>query len=268
MYTVKYDKDLLKDLARAKEYMGSHWMMQNNRNDNASRLIYETATFDGLLDKLDRGHYSEEERNYVIHRWFNLQTSTICEELFIEHGATRATAEENKYGHTDIFVGEIPLDVKLTVYPRGRNPGNRRSKLERRTDRDELIRWMYANQSKGYRHSYNNRLFIVCMGDSVDERNGMKLDFHQIDSKIKILMEHWIRFPEDMNSILLDEDDAPKAPVYAEVIPVYPSSSRYFTGSNPCPRCGSTLKLALARNATYRDNIILRCPSCSYYTDV
>ncbi len=88
----------------------------------------------------------------------------FTEGLFVKYGAQK---EKQLYNHDiDIYINEIPYDVKLTVYPAKLKRSGEILNLHNRDDKNTLIRWMYANQSQEGRKHLKNRMFIVCNGEN------------------------------------------------------------------------------------------------------
>ena len=103
------------DLKRCADMMSSKWSIQNKDMDNVTKFIYNSETLNDCLSEANTKKLSDEARNYALHRWFNFKTSIYCEELFCDYGDIH---DEDQYNHdVDIYINNIPFDVKLTVYP-------------------------------------------------------------------------------------------------------------------------------------------------------
>lgn len=169
------------ELKKALKYMSADWRMQNNFSDYKSNFIYNAETVQECVEKAKINNVDLE---YVLHRWYNHKTSTQCERIFVEYGAKKEEDIKNK--DIDIYINNEPFDVKLTVYPNKlkQHPYN----LRNRVGKNQMIQWMYANQSQQQRKHLKNRLFIVCDGINQYDSLCLKSDFEQIRVKIREYM--------------------------------------------------------------------------------
>lgn len=178
------------DLKQAIPYLEKHWKMQDNRNDNLTdTIVYRAKTFDELLylyNKDPRGNF-----NYLVHRWYNKRTSDMAENIFCSYNI--AEKEKNfKHKTIDFYLMDTPFDLKVSSFPKrfGKQRTNYRSDREYRND---LIRWLYENQSKQRRNHEENRLFIVCKhntGLNSRENLFLKMDFEQIHKKVNNFLQY------------------------------------------------------------------------------
>ncbi len=157
--------------------------MQNNSYDKASNFIYQMKSLNECLREIERRNVNRE---YALHRWYNYMTSIQCEYIFCEYGAVHDT---NKYNHNvDIYIDDIPFDVKLTVYPA--KLSSRPYDLTTRDGKNEMIRWYYANQSQQNRKQMLNRLYVVCDASSPYENMVMKSNFDLMRRRIADFMQN------------------------------------------------------------------------------
>lgn len=170
------------DLQRVMLMIQDGWQMQNNVYDKNSNFIYKMKTLDDCLREIDR---LKVDKNYALHRWYNYMTSKYCEEIFCDCGAVK---ESNIYNHDiDIYINNIPFDVKLTVYPAKLR--NRPYDLSTRSGKNCMIGWYYSNQSQESRKQLLNRLYVVCDGRTSHDNMVMKSNFTLMREKIKEYME-------------------------------------------------------------------------------
>ena len=202
------DANLLKELKTALNYLDIDWNMQNNYYDIRSNFIYSVRTVDECIKKADEFGIN---RNYALHRWFNFITSIECQNIFVEFGAKQE--ENKKHRKIDIYIDGVPFDVKLTVYPAklSDHPYN----LNTRAGKNDMIRWLDANQSQEQRKHLANRLFIVCDGSSRYESLCLKADFKQIREKISSFMDFCGKFGFNKLDIY---DNNNKFIVYSDII--------------------------------------------------
>lgn len=144
------------ELKKCLSLINNNWPYQNNLDDKKTNFIYKCNTVDEVIKYTT---YYKADLNYALHRWYNFQTSLQVENMFCSLGAIKET---NQFHHDiDIYINNIPFDVKLTVYPSKLNhlidPTNRDGK-------NQLITWYYNNQSQGSRKQIVNRLYVVVDG--------------------------------------------------------------------------------------------------------
>ncbi len=166
-----------KELKLALQYIEPYWRMQNNYQDYKSSFIYDAKTFEEVITL--SSEYGIDVK-YAIHRWYNFHTSLRCEYIFTEFGAVKDKNYKNK--EIDIYINDVPFDVKLTVYPMAlkEHPFN----LRKREGKNKMIEWFYIHQSQEGRMHMLNRLFIVCDGKTQKESLALKCDFDIIREKI------------------------------------------------------------------------------------
>ena len=177
------NKELEEELKKALSHMNPKWSMQNNFYDFNSNFIYIVKTYDEVV-RLSKARNINPE--YALHRWYNFNTSIYCEQLFVEYGAKKESDTKNK--EIDIYINNIPYDVKVSVYPKAL--ANHPYDLNTRDGKNEMIKWLYEHQSQQGRKHYKNRLFIICDGKDQEECLKLKSDFDQIKTKIKEFMDN------------------------------------------------------------------------------
>lgn len=256
-------------LSGAVEALSENWPRQTNRLDNATRFIYRINAYSELIKCAEMGRLSKESKQYALHRWYNNKTSKVCERIFVEYGARKATIEEDLH-HTDIFINGIPFDVKLSVFPQNSTVRKMHLDLKRRNDRNRLIEWFYSNQSSEQRNCFNNRIFVVCKGINSAENSKLKQSFDQMDVKIKAYMKYLAQTGYAFNDVKVHSSDGQERIVKSDIITINQESEnlkeRLWT--ERCPICNGRYQLMVARLATYSGNIIMKCPNCRGYTNV
>lgn len=171
------------DLKRCLNMISSDWKIQDNKNDMSTNFIYNAESLDECLDLIEK---NKVNKDYALHRWYNYYTSVQCEYLFCDYGAVH---EEDKKNHdVDIYINNIPFDVKLTVYPKALS--ERPFNLRQRTGKNQMIQWFYTHQSQGKRKQLLNRLYVVCDGNNSEENLRMKSDFELLRKYIRSFMNY------------------------------------------------------------------------------
>ena len=159
------------------KYMNDTWAFQKDYLDAQTKFIYTADTIDEIRQHSTTNNV---DFNYALHRWYNFNCAKIHEEFFILNGATKA---DDPYHKTiDFYLLDTPFDLKTTVFPKAIKDKSNYD-LNNRIGKNNLIMWMYENQSKEGRFHLENRLFIVC------SNMVKKSDFTQILRKIKSFIE-------------------------------------------------------------------------------
>lgn len=133
---------------------------QNDLFDNATNFIYKTNSFDELLIEIDLKFKTKNDYqdyfNYTLNRWYNFWSAQCIEQIFCSlPGVVPALDEKDRL--IDFSIYGATFDHKTSVFPK-----NFPYKIENaRKHTDELIKWLYKNQSQQKRKHLSNRLFIV-----------------------------------------------------------------------------------------------------------
>jgi len=133
---------------------------QQDEFDNQTNFIYKTESFEALLELIGGNFKNNPQfsdlKNYALNRWFNYWSAKGVESIFCEHENVKPHTDPfNKF--TDFYIENIPFDHKTTVFPKGFNKSVPYAILHK----NELIEWLYKNQSQQQRKHHKNRLFIV-----------------------------------------------------------------------------------------------------------
>lgn len=133
---------------------------QNDYFDNQTNFIYSISTFQELLkeiksrfnDNLDYKKYF----NYSLNRWYNFWSAYAVEKIFCSLPNIKPAADE-KDNLVDFIIQGFTFDHKTTVFPKKYEKPLKEAII----NTDDLIRWLYINQSQQKRMHLKNRLFIV-----------------------------------------------------------------------------------------------------------
>ena len=156
MDDVAIEKELIKRLKV--EY--SWGRKQVDEFDKQTNFIYKINSFDSLLLEIETKFKNNSQyndlKNYALNRWFNFWSAKAVESIFCKHDKVNPHPDSyNKF--TDFFINEIPFDHKTTVFPKG----FKKSVPYAIAHKNEIIEWLYKNQSQQQRKHFENRLFIV-----------------------------------------------------------------------------------------------------------
>lgn len=173
------------DLITAINLMSNKWVKQSNVLDRKTSFIYDIEDFESFSRVSNLLLSKSEDVDYALHRWVNLQISNYCEALFCKYGAIKVENKKDK--EKDIFIDNVPFDVKVTNYP---NTAYEKFDLKNIEDKNNLAIWFYNNQSQEGRKHLKNRLFVVCNGKDNDEKWKNRINLDLLENKIKNFMNN------------------------------------------------------------------------------
>ncbi|MBA3985021.1 MAG: hypothetical protein H0X63_00205 [Flavobacteriales bacterium] len=154
---------------------------QNDVWDKHTNFIYNTPLWEELqlviakqaeLHKLPK----EEIFYYAINRWYNFWSAIAVEQVFC-YSEYIFHAKNSKDRLIDFTIKGIPFDHKTSVFPRGFNKTYSFAK----ENKEELLYWLYKNQSNQQRQHFANRLFLI-----VYSKNG---EHWKLKAEIRLLKE-------------------------------------------------------------------------------
>ena len=138
------------------------WLQkQNDQWDAYTNFIYTTQNWEDLIKEIAAvvEQYilnKEEAFYYAINRWYNFWSSVAVEGVFCSLPQVIPT-KNNKDKLTDFSIQNIPFDHKTSVFPKGFGNDFAYAKA----NKEELLYWLYNNQSQQGRKHLANRLFII-----------------------------------------------------------------------------------------------------------
>lgn len=133
---------------------------QNDNFDKQTNFIYHTFLFDKLLKVIEQKFKTEKEYdlyfNYAINRWYNFWSAQAVEKIFCSLPNVKP-ALDSKDRLVDFTIQGEAFDHKTSIFPK-----NFPYKIDEAIKKtDELIKWLYKNQSQQQRKHLKNRLFVV-----------------------------------------------------------------------------------------------------------
>jgi len=172
------------DLERVERELKKRWSIpyrwgrkQNDDWDEKTNFIYKTYSFESLLKKSEQ--LNEDLKNYALNRWYNFWSAMAIEYIFTS--SPIVNANKNKYDKlVDFTIDNIPFDHKTSVFPKGFN----RTFKYAKEHKEELIYWLYQNQSQQGRKHLKNRLFVV-LYDENEEHWKLKAEIFFIKTEIE-----------------------------------------------------------------------------------
>jgi hypothetical protein len=133
---------------------------QNDNFDKQTNFIYHTFLFEDILKEIETRFKSKENYdsylNYTINRWYNFWSAQAVENIFCSLPNVNP-AIDSKDRLVDFTIQGAAFDHKTSIFPK-----NFPYKIDDAIKRtDELIKWLYKNQSQQQRKHLKNRLFVV-----------------------------------------------------------------------------------------------------------
>lgn len=198
------------DLARVEKELKKRWKFpykwgrkQNDDWDKKTNFIYKTYTFETLQKRLEG--FDNALVNYALNRWYNYWSAKAVEYIFASHNSVQAN--RNQYDKlVDFTINTIPFDHKTTVFPKG----FKQSFSYAVAHKNELIRWLYENQSQQGRKHHANRLFIVLYAQN-NEHWKLKANIQDLKTAIANYMRTFAQ--ENLTKLNFDNKT-----VYSDII--------------------------------------------------
>jgi len=164
---------LEKELKKRTKYQYNWGRKQSDSFDKKTNFIYRIDCFDKLTHKIETTFKNDSDfsflKNYTLNRWYNFWSAKAVENIFCENKIVQPHLN-SKDKFTDFYINSIPFDHKTTVFPKG----FKKSIPYAITHKEELIKWLYTNQSQQQRKHFKNRLFVVLVNFQ-DETEHWKL---------------------------------------------------------------------------------------------
>jgi hypothetical protein len=156
-----------KELKKRLSYPYKWGRKQNDHFDKHTNFIYRIPSFEEVLKEIENKFLSDKEHqniaNYALNRWYNFWSAQAVEKIFCSLPNVKpAIDEKDRLVDFTILpdgrqVDSVTFDHKTSIFPK-----NFLFPVDEAIKRtDELIKWLYKNQSQQQRKHLKNRLFIV-----------------------------------------------------------------------------------------------------------
>jgi hypothetical protein len=133
---------------------------QNDQFDKLTNFVYHIHFFDDVISEINRRFKDDREHqdisNYALNRWYNFWSAQAVEKIFCSLPNVKP-ALDSKDKLVDFTIDGVTFDHKTSIFPK--NFPYQIDQAIKKTD--ELINWLYKNQSQQQRKHLKNRLFIV-----------------------------------------------------------------------------------------------------------
>ncbi|MCW8804721.1 MAG: hypothetical protein OQK57_10000, partial [Ignavibacteriaceae bacterium] len=133
---------------------------QNDQFDKLTNFIYRISSFEEVLKEIGTRFRDDKEHqniaNYALNRWYNFWSARAVEKIFCSLPNVKPALDE-KDRLVDFTLDGITFDHKTSIFPK-----NFPYPIEEAMKKtNEVIIWLYKNQSQQQRMHLKNRLFIV-----------------------------------------------------------------------------------------------------------
>jgi hypothetical protein len=160
---------------------------QNDQFDKLTNFIYRTFSFDDVIKEINRIFKNDQDRknisNYALNRWYNFWSAQAVEKIFCSLPNVKP-ALDSKDRLVDFTIDGVTFDHKTSVFPK--NFPYPIKEAVKKTN--ELIKWLYKNQSQQQRKHLKNRLFVV-LYSHVGEHWKLKAEISWLKERIEKYME-------------------------------------------------------------------------------
>lgn len=190
-------ENIEKELKKRYQFPYKWFRKQNDQWDRFTQFIYQIPNWEALIRKIAIVAESQEVDKqqifqYAANRWYNFWSAQAVEQIFTEIDGIEPV-EEIKDSEKDFYLFGIPFDHKTSVFPQ---------QFEKTFEyalnhKNELIEWLYKNQSTQKRHHFKNRLFII-----VFDKNGEHWKLKAEISLLKKAIQKYVTLfkPEQLHS--------------------------------------------------------------------
>lgn len=160
---------------------------QNDYFDKLTNFVYKIPEFEIVLKEIDNRFNKDKEHknvaNYALNRWYNFWSAQAVEKIFCSLPNVKP-ALDGKDRLVDFTIDGVTFDHKTSIFPK--NFPHTIDESIKKTD--ELIKWLYKNQSQQQRKHLKNRLFIV-LYSSDGEHWKLKAEISWLKERIEKYMQ-------------------------------------------------------------------------------
>ncbi len=160
---------------------------QNDQFDKLTNFIYRNFLFDDVIKEINRRFKNDQDRknisNYALNRWYNFWSAQAVEKIFCSLPNVKP-ALDSKDRLVDFTINGVTFDHKTSVFPKN-FPYPVKDAVKKT---DELIKWLYKNQSQQQRKHLKNRLFVVLYSPG-GEHWKLKAEISWLKERIEKYME-------------------------------------------------------------------------------
>jgi hypothetical protein len=182
IHLVQIEKELKKRLS----YPYKWGRKQTDQFDMLTNFVYRISSFEEVLKEIENRFSNDKEHqniaNYALNRWYNFWSAQAVESIFCSLPNVKPALDE-KDRLVDFSIDGVTFDHKTSIFPK-----NFPYPIEEAVKKtNELIIWLYKNQSQQQRKHLKNRLFIV-LHSSDGEHWKLKAEISWLKERIEKYM--------------------------------------------------------------------------------
>ena len=194
--------DIEKELTKRLSYPYKWGRKQNDEFDRLTNFIYRISSFDDVLKEIENKFKKDKDHkniaNYSLNRWYNFWSAQAVEKIFCSLPNVKPALDE-KDRLVDFSIDGVTFDHKTSIFPKN-FPYTIEDSIKKT---NELIIWLYKNQSQQQRKHFKNRLFIV-LYSSDGEHWKLKSEIAWLKERIEKYMRgfnphYLLKFPFEKN---------------------------------------------------------------------
>lgn len=201
---LKYDIfHIEKQLQQRLSYAYNWGQKQNDEWDQYTNFIYNIPNWQAVVEAMRatlevHPLNKRDFFNYAANRWFNFWSAMAIEQIFSElENVTPSHNHKNRL--VDFSLNGIDFDHKTSVYPKG----FWQTLFYAQKHEEELLQWLYKNQSQQQRKHLENRLFLIVHAAD-GEHWKLKAEITWLKTKVENYVKHFS--PSQLKQLPLEED--------------------------------------------------------------
>ena len=183
------NQDLIQIESELKKRLGYPYKWgrkQNDQFDKLTNFVYRISSFEEVLKEIEIRFRKDKEHknisNYALNRWYNFWSAQAVEKIFCSLPNVKP-ALDSKDRLVDFAIDGVTFDHKTSIFPKN-FPYTIEESIKKT---DELIKWLYKNQSQQQRKHLKNRLFVV-LYSSTGENWKLKAEISWLKERIEKYM--------------------------------------------------------------------------------
>jgi len=205
------DSDLIlieQELKKRLAYPYKWGRKQNDQFDKLTNFVYRISLFEEVLKEIELRFRKDKEHqniaNYALNRWYNFWSAQAVEKIFCFLPNVKP-ALDSKDRLVDFTIDGVTFDHKTSIFPK-----NFPFKIDEAIkNTNELIIWLYKNQSQQQRKHLKNRLFIVLYSSNAEHWK-LKAEISWLKERIEKYMNgfnphYLLKFPLEKNQATLSD---------------------------------------------------------------
>lgn len=191
-----------KELKKRLVYPYKWGRKQNDEFDKLTNFVYRISSFEVILKEIENRFKKDKDHkniaNYALNRWYNFWSAQAVEKIFCSLPNVKPALDE-KDRLVDFTIDGVTFDHKTSIFPK--NFPYKITEAIKKTN--ELIIWLYKNQSQQQRMHMKNRLFIVLYSPD-GEHWKLKSEIAWLKNRIEKYMKGFnphflLKFPFEKN---------------------------------------------------------------------